>query len=99
MARDRCYEPLRDIHPLTGATIEVFYADRALETFGRLGAGCLVLSAPRLLGIGSGNWSFRTSYAAYRDAMRSLSDHDGWHAGTVRWEGVEETTFPPSKDL
>jgi hypothetical protein len=32
-------EPLFDIHPLTGTSIEVFYADRTLETFGRGGAG------------------------------------------------------------
>jgi hypothetical protein len=31
--------PFFDVHPHTGATIEVFYADRALETFGRGGAG------------------------------------------------------------
>ena len=31
-------EPLYDIDPRTGASIEVFYADRALETFGRCGA-------------------------------------------------------------
>jgi hypothetical protein len=33
------HEPLFDIHPLTGVSIEVFYADRALETFGRTGSG------------------------------------------------------------
>ena len=33
------HEPLYDINPQTGATIEVFYADRALETFGWKGAG------------------------------------------------------------
>ena len=32
-------EPLYDIHPLTGVSIEVFYADRTLETFGRGGPG------------------------------------------------------------
>ncbi len=32
-------EPLCDIHPRTGASIEVFHADRALETFGRSGTG------------------------------------------------------------
>ena len=35
----RVREPLFDIDPRTGAAIEVFYADRALETFGRCGAG------------------------------------------------------------
>jgi hypothetical protein len=33
------FEPLYDTHPLTGAAIEVFYADRTLETFGRCGPG------------------------------------------------------------
>src|SRR5258705_7808006 len=33
------HDPLYDINPLTGASIEVFYADRELETFGRCGAG------------------------------------------------------------
>jgi hypothetical protein len=32
------FEPLFDIHPVTGASIEVFYADW-LATFGRGGAG------------------------------------------------------------
>ena len=32
-------EPLFDVHPWTGASIEVFYSDRTLETFGRGGAG------------------------------------------------------------
>lgn len=35
------HEPLFDIHPRTGTSIEVFYADRTLETFGRCGAGWL----------------------------------------------------------
>jgi hypothetical protein len=34
-----CRDPLSDVHPQTGATIEVFYWDRTLETFGRCGAG------------------------------------------------------------
>ena len=37
--RRAAFEPLYDIHPRTGANIEVFYADRTLETFGRVGAG------------------------------------------------------------
>ena len=32
------HEPLFDIHPMTGASIEVFFAD-GLATFGRGGAG------------------------------------------------------------
>ena len=33
------HEPLYDIDPQTGVSIEVFYAHRALETFSRRGAG------------------------------------------------------------
>ena len=33
------YEPILEVHPMTGASIEVFWADRTLETFGRRGAG------------------------------------------------------------
>jgi hypothetical protein len=33
------HEPLFDVHPLTGISIEVFYSDRTLKTFGRIGAG------------------------------------------------------------
>ena len=39
MVGTRQHAPFFDVHPRTGATIEVFYADRALETFGRCGAG------------------------------------------------------------
>ena len=41
------HEPLYDIDPRTGASIEVFYADRALETFGRCGAGWFWCSRQR----------------------------------------------------
>ena len=34
-----CAPGFFDSNPRTGASIEVFYADRALETFGRCGAG------------------------------------------------------------
>ena len=48
--RRRC-APLFDIHPRTGTSIEVFFADRALETFGRCGAlvgfGGLAVGASR----------------------------------------------------
>jgi hypothetical protein len=33
------HEPLYDIVPETGVSIEVFFSDRTLETFGRGGAG------------------------------------------------------------
>jgi hypothetical protein len=64
------FEPLYDIHPRTGATIEIFYADRALETFGRGGAGWFW--CPRRRGFsphGPATGPFATCYAAYRDAV------------------------------
>jgi hypothetical protein len=70
MVRAPGHEPLFDIHPLTGASIEVFYADHALETFGRVGGGWFWCSrrrgfAPDRAPIGP----FATSYSAYRHAM------------------------------
>jgi hypothetical protein len=65
----RC-EPFFDVHPQTGATIEVFYGDRSLETFGRCGAGWFWW--PRRRGFpptGSATGPFPTSYAAYRHAL------------------------------
>jgi hypothetical protein len=63
-------EPLFDIHPLTGASIEVFYADRALETFGKRGAGWFWWSRrPGFAPEGQPIGPFATSYAAYRHAM------------------------------
>jgi hypothetical protein len=64
------HDPLYDINPQTGATIEVFYADRTLETFGRRGAGWFWW--PRRCGcspVGSPARPFATSYAAYRNAI------------------------------
>ena len=37
------YEPLFDVHPVTGSSFEVFYADRTLESFGRIGAGLVLV--------------------------------------------------------
>ena len=64
------HEPLFDVHPRTGNSIEVFYADRALETFGKVGAGWFWCTrrrgfSPTAAPIGP----FATSYAAYRHAM------------------------------
>ena len=65
------HEPLFDVHPQTGATIEVFYADRRLETFGRHGAGWFYWQRRRGFSPdGSPTGPFPTSYAAYRDAMK-----------------------------
>jgi hypothetical protein len=64
------HEPIYDVHPRTGASIEVFYADRTLETFGRSGAGWFWWfrrrgGSPEDKPTGP----FATSYAAYRHAM------------------------------
>jgi hypothetical protein len=62
--------PLYDINPLTGISIEVFYADRTLETFGWGEAGWFWW--PRRRGFspdGPATGPFATRYAAYRHAM------------------------------
>ena len=65
-------EPLFDIHQQTGATIEVFYADRSLETFGRSGGGWFWWPRPHgYPPSGPAAGPFPTSYAAYRHAMSS----------------------------
>jgi hypothetical protein len=62
--------PFFDVHPQTGATIEVFCADRALETFGRAGAGWFWWSRRRGYPPDSpATGPFATSYAAYRHAL------------------------------
>jgi hypothetical protein len=73
MAQQRSrHDPIFDIHPRTGVSIEVFYADRALETFARAGSGWFWWSrqrgfSPQTAATGP----FSTSYAAYRHAMKS----------------------------
>ena len=65
-----CREPLFDINPLTGMSIEVFWADRALETFGRCGAGWFWCA--RRMGSSPGGPAtgpFASCYSAYRHAM------------------------------
>jgi hypothetical protein len=67
--RHAAYEPLYDVDPRTGATVEVFYAERVLaHSFGARGTGwfwwtwqrsCLPDDVP----IGP----FGSSYLAYRD--------------------------------
>lgn len=72
-------EPIFDLHPQTGASIEVFYADRALETFGRAGSGWFWWSRrPGFAPDGLAAGPFATSYAAYRHAMSTdLGDARG----------------------
>jgi hypothetical protein len=70
--------PLYDVNPLTGISIEVFYADRTLETFGRGGAGWFWW--PRRRGCspdGSPTGPFATSYAAFRNATRASRGEGG----------------------
>ena len=68
--RHTAYEPLYDIDPQTAASVEIFYADRALaESFGMSDAGwfwwtCRVGSLPDRLP----TCPFATSYAAFREA-------------------------------
>ena len=66
--RYTAYEPLYDIDPKTGASVEIFYADRVLAmSFGtRVGWfwwRCTPGSLPEVPPIGP----FATSYAAYRN--------------------------------
>jgi hypothetical protein len=69
---DQKYAPLFDVHPVTGASIEVFYADRALETFGRGGAGWFWWSRRRGFSPDApATGPFATSYGAYRHAMNN----------------------------
>jgi hypothetical protein len=64
------FEPLYDTHPLTGAAIEVFYADRILETFGRCGPGWFWWCRRRGASpISKRIGPFATRYAAYRNAL------------------------------
>ena len=66
--RRTAYEPLYDIDPQTGASVEIFYADRALATSFGTRSGwfwwrCKPGSLPEVPPIGP----FATSYAAYRN--------------------------------
>ena len=73
----RAYEALFDIHPVTGASVEVFYADRSLESFVR-GAGWYW--CPRRRGFaptGPAVGPFPTSYSAYRSALLVRRDQNG----------------------
>jgi hypothetical protein len=67
------YEPLFEIHPISGASIEVFYADAKLATFGRGGIGWFWQVRQRgFAPQGTVSGPFPTSYSAYRNAMSAL---------------------------
>ncbi len=72
MTSDPRHEPLYDIHPRTGAAVEIFYADRSLETFGRTGPGWFWwCRRPGFAPAGLATGPFPTSYAAYRHALNA----------------------------
>ena len=90
------HEPLFDIHPMTGASIEVFFADR-LATFGTGGAGWFWWSRRRGCSRdGSPTGPFATSYAAYRHAISTAVAHSAHslthnvNADTVRTREIIE---------
>jgi hypothetical protein len=73
VAQAQKYEPLYDVNPATGVSIEVFYSDRTLETFGRDGAGWFWWLRRRGFSPdGPATGPFATSYAAYRHAMHRM---------------------------
>jgi hypothetical protein len=64
------HEPLFDIHPVMGASIEVFYADTSLISFGWSGAGWFwQLRLRGFAPAGRARGPFPTRYSAFRDAM------------------------------
>jgi len=66
--RRTAYEPLYDFDPQTGASVEIFYADRSLAKSFTRGAGWFWWSCqPTLLPDGPPKGPFATSYAAYRN--------------------------------
>jgi hypothetical protein len=68
------HEPLFDVHPQTGVSIEVFYSDRTPETFGRGGAGWFWWSRQRgYPPAGAATGPFPTGYVAYRHAMNAAT--------------------------
>jgi hypothetical protein len=67
----RQHEPIYDIVPETGVSIEVFYTDRTIETFGRGGAGWFWW--PRRRG-----WP---THRAVRDELLGLSSRDDYAGG------------------
>jgi hypothetical protein len=65
-------DPIYDINPTTGVSIEVFFWACTLETFGKCGGGWLWWSRRRGCSPdGSPIGPFATSYAAYRHAMNT----------------------------
>jgi hypothetical protein len=65
-----------DIHPVRGGSIEIFFADRTLETFGRGGAGWFWHVRRRgFAPHGPAMGPFPTSYSACRDAFVTIASN------------------------
>jgi hypothetical protein len=78
------YEALFDVHPVTGASIEIFFADRTLESFGRIRAGWFWW--PRRRGFapeGPAVGPFATSYRALYDALHPTPLAPDFRAGVA----------------
>ncbi len=71
-ATERRYEPLHGVHPLTGATIEVFYADRVFASMGGKGWFWWVCN-PDCVPDWPPHGPFASSDRAYHDALTSRS--------------------------
>jgi hypothetical protein len=70
--QQRQQEAIFDLHPVTGASFEVFYADRTLESFGWVGAGWYWWLRRRgFAPEGRAMGPFPTTYSAYRNALKS----------------------------
>ena len=82
--------PFFDVHPRTGATIEVFYADRALETFGRLVMGSVF---GRFSSAGSAAGSRDDRGATYTEITSEVSmRYQRWKNAAVMM-GSQEAIF------
>jgi len=65
--RRAAYEPLYDIDTQTGASVEIFYADRALAKSFGAPAGWFWWSCERDFPPGPATGPFASSYGAYRN--------------------------------
>ncbi len=63
------HEPLYDVIWGAGISIEIFFYDRSMETFGRCGAGWFWRRRRGFAPEGARTGPFATSYAAYRHAL------------------------------
>jgi hypothetical protein len=73
--RHRQYAPFFDTDPVTGRSIEVFYADRTLETFGKGGAGWFWhVRRSGLAPEGAARGPFPTPYLVLLDAVQGRTD-------------------------